>query len=102
MLAAAHIDTGRIGMHDLQRLPVHFLRDRPLLFACRVLLVHAFSSFHRKWWTRPGSDSSRENFPTGSDPSSKTATDRQTNIRDRRKTGAMLLVGYRTPVCGRP
>jgi hypothetical protein len=35
---------------------------------------------------------------TGSDPQPQTATDRQTNGRDRMKTGATLYTGYGTPV----
>jgi hypothetical protein len=47
MLAAAYIDPGRIRVYDFQCLPVHFLLDRPLLFACRLVPTHDFSYFNQ-------------------------------------------------------
>ena len=57
MLAATDIDPSGIRMHYFQCFPIHFLLDRPLLFACRLLRPHAFSYFNQGCWTRPGSDS---------------------------------------------
>jgi hypothetical protein len=51
------VDASGIRVYDFQCLPVHFLRDRPLVFACRLLRSHDFSYFNQGWWTRPGSDS---------------------------------------------
>jgi hypothetical protein len=45
MLAAAHIDPGRIRVDDFQCLPVNFLLNRLLLFANRPLPAHDYSYF---------------------------------------------------------
>src|SRR6266851_4007626 len=77
MLAASHIDSGRIRVHDFQCLPGHFLLDRPLLFACRLLPAHDFSYFNRGLWTRPGSDSQNKKLSNGVRSAAETATDRE-------------------------
>ena len=89
MFAAAHIDPGRNRVYDFQGLPVLPLRNRPLLFACWLLLVHDSPISIR------GSSSARFRFvnrklSNGSGSQPKTATYRQTNARDRMKTGATL------------
>lgn len=104
MLAAANIDARRIRMHDLQRFPIQRFPAGLRLLARRLFPLH--HSCLRLDFLR---------FGLGPVPMHKTKLSNgvrsgpekrrgppKTNVRDRMKSGATLLHGYRTPVCGRP
>jgi hypothetical protein len=97
--ATANVNAGRIRVHYLQGSPIHLLLARLALLAGYFLLTHSDTlQPSTVILDSAGSDSEKRNLSNGVRPVPKKATDRQTNARDRMKTGATLVFGYETPV----